>query len=141
MSVDAVVPATAPPLRPVRNALPLVGHLPWFYADTSGFLLRLARLQGDVASFRLGRQEAFLLSHPEHVRRVLVDDAELFRKGHLMRRARRLLGDGLLTSEGELHHSQRSQLQPAFCRRQLARYSMASPTSRATPWTSWRWQS
>jgi cytochrome P450 len=139
MSVDAVLPAMTPPLRPARRALPLVGHLPWFYADTNDFLLRLARSQGDVAAFRLGRQEAFLLSHPKHVRQVLVEDAELFRKGHLMRRARRLLGDGLLTSEGDLHHAQRRQLQPAFCRRQLSSYGETVPrfaARAADRWTS-----
>jgi len=106
----------------IRRGLPLAGHLPWFYADTNGFLLRLARSQGDIASFRLGRERAFLLAHPDHVRKVLVEDADAFRKGRLMQRARRLLGDGLLTSEGELHHQQRRRLQPAFCRRQIAEY-------------------
>ena len=105
----------------------LLGHLPWFYADTSGFLLSLARAQGDVASFRLGRDPAFLLSHPDHVRQVLVEDAAAFRKGNLMRRARRLLGDGLLTSEGERHRDQRRRIQPAFCRAQLAQYAAVVP--------------
>jgi cytochrome P450 len=112
---------------PSGRGLPLVGHLPWFYADTNGFLLRLARSQGDIASFRLGRGPAFLLSHPEHVQRVLVEDADAFTKGRLMQRARRLLGDGLLTSEGELHRRQRRRLQPAFCRHQLASYGETVP--------------
>ncbi|HYC31224.1 MAG TPA: cytochrome P450 [Gemmatimonadales bacterium] len=109
------------------TALPVLGHSPWFYADTCGFLLGLAREQGDIASFRLGADEAFLLSHPDHVRQVLVDDAAAFRKGNLMRRARRLLGDGLLTSEGELHREQRRRIQPAFCRAQLAKYGETVP--------------
>ncbi len=111
----------------VGRGLPLVGHLPWFYADTNGFLLRLARSRGDVAPFRLGRGEAFLLSHPDHVHQVLVEDANGFRKGRLMQRARRLLGDGLLTSEGDLHRVQRRRLQPAFCRRQLHAYGETVP--------------
>ncbi len=102
------------PTDRVPRALPLLGHVPWFWRDTNGFLLRLAREQGDVATFRLGRRDALLLSHPDHVRQVLVDDAAAFRKGGIMRRARRLLGDGLLTSEGERHHAQRRALQPAF---------------------------
>ena len=112
---------------PLTPALRLLGHAPWFWRDTNGFLLQLAREQGDVAAFRLGRRDAFLLSHPDHVRQVLVDDADAFRKGGLMQRARRLLGDGLLTSEGERHHAQRRALQPAFCRRQLSAYGAAVP--------------
>jgi cytochrome P450 len=40
-----------------------------------------------------------------------------------MQRARRLLGDGLITSEGDAHHAQRRRIQPAFCRGQLAAYA------------------
>ena len=119
---------------PLTRGLPLAGHLPWFWADTTGFLLRLARDHGDIAVFRLGTRNAFLLSHPEHVQRVLVDDADAFLKGRLMRRARRLMGDGLLTSEGEAHRVQRRRLQPAFCRHQLARYGelVSGVAARAT---------
>ena len=70
-----------------------------------------------------------------------MDDAELFRKGHLMQRARRLLGDGLLTSEGEPHRAQRRRLQPAFCRRQLTGYGEMVPRFAARAagrWTSGR---
>ena len=124
---DSPLEVAEPASRRAPRGLPLVGHLPWFYADTNGFLLRLARSQGDMASFRLGSDEAVLLSHPDHVHRVLVEDADAFRKGRLMQRARRLLGDGLLTSERELHRSQRRRLQPAFCRRQLAGYGATAP--------------
>ena len=86
------------PARPVTDASlrswPLVGHLVAFRRDAPGFLLRLAREQGDVARFRLGRQDAFLLAHPDLVRRVLVDFADRFVKGRLVQRGRRLLGDG-----------------------------------------------
>ena len=121
----------------MRRGLPLAGHLPWFWADTTGFLLRLARSQGDVAVFRLGRKDAYLLSHPDHVQRVLVDDADLFRKGRLMHRARRLLGDGLLTSEGETHRVQRRRLQPAFCRHQLLRYGESVPEAAVGATATW----
>ena len=122
--MSAIVPPHSS--RP-RSGLPLVGHAPWFHADTTGFLLGLSRTQGDIARFRLGRAEAFLLSHPDHVRQVLVDDAEAFGKGRLMQRARRLLGNGLLTSEGELHRTQRRRIQPAFVRAQVASYGAAVP--------------
>lgn len=79
--------------------LPLIGHALAFHADSTGFLLGIAGEQGDVARFRLGRTEAFLLSHPDEVRGVLVDRAADFGKGRLMQRARRLLGEGLLTRE------------------------------------------
>lgn len=120
-----------------RN-LPLVGDWPAFHLDTPGFLLALARRQGDIARFRLGPTPAFLLSHPDHVQRVLVDDAAKFRKGHLMQRARRLLGDGLLTSESELHRIQRRRIQPAFARAHLLAYGRAVPRLARRAAESWQ---
>ncbi len=120
------------------TAWPLLGHLPAFHADTTGFLLRLARRQGDVARFRLGRREALLLSNPEHVRAVLVDQAASFTKGRLMQRARRLLGDGLLTSEGSAHHSQRRRTQPAFARERLYQYAAQVPGIVAQRTADWQ---
>jgi cytochrome P450 len=117
---------------------PLLGHFPAFHADATGFLLRLAQQQGDVARFRLGRTDAVLLSHPDHVRQVLVDRAADFTKGRLMQRARRLLGDGLLTSEGEMHRGQRRRIQPVFARERLPAYAALVPTLAALQTAGWR---
>lgn len=106
---------------------PLLGHLVAFRADSPGFLLRQARRQGDVARFRLGRREAFLLAHPDQVRAVLVDHADRFEKGRLMQRARRLLGNGLLTSEGVFHTSQRRRIRPVFTQERLHAFSQLVP--------------
>lgn len=122
----------------VTRGWPLLGHLPAFHADTTGFLLRLARQQGDIARFRLGRREAFLLSHPDQVRAVLIDQAGGFTKGRLMQRARRLLGDGLLTSEGAAHHAQRRRIQPVFARERLCHYAAQVPGIVARRTARWR---
>jgi cytochrome P450 len=117
---------------------PLLGHFPSFQTDTTGFLLRIAQEQGDVARFRLGRTDAVLLSHPDHVRQVLVDRAADFTKGRLMQRARRLLGDGLLTSEGEMHRAQRRRIQPVFTRERLQGYAALVPKLVALQTAGWR---
>lgn len=118
--------------------LPLVGHALAFHADSTGFLLRIAREQGDVARFRLGRTDAFLLSHPDSVRSVLVDRAADFGKGRLMQRARRLLGDGLLTSEGAAHRRQRRLVQPVFARERRQAYGWLVPELATGHTASWR---
>lgn len=118
--------------------LPLVGDLVAFRADAPGFLLRIAQEQGDIARFRLGRRDAFLLSHPDQVRTVLVDHAAAFTKGNLMQRARRLLGDGLLTSERELHHAQRRRIQPVFARHHLPDYTAVVPPLAETVSAQWQ---
>lgn len=122
----------------LRGSWPLLGDRPAFHSDATGFLLRIAQEQGDVARFRLGRREAVLLAHPDLIRTVLVDRAVEFGKGRLMQRARRLLGDGLLTSEGEAHRAQRRHIQRAFSRERLRGYSSLVPSLVARHTARWR---
>lgn len=69
---------------------------------------------GDLVGFRMGPKRLFLLSHPTHFRHVLCDNPGNYTKGVGLVEARPLLGEGLLTSEGELAASQRRRLQSAF---------------------------
>jgi cytochrome P450 len=102
---------------------PLLGHLRPFVADRLGFLTRLAREHGDVASFSIGPYRNWQLAHPDHVREVLVTRAAKVRKGPILQRARIVLGDGLLTSEGDMHRRDRRVLQQAFHPRRVASYA------------------
>jgi cytochrome P450 len=90
--------------------------------DRCGFLSKLAQY-GDLVYFKLGPQLVFLLNHPDYIRDVLVTHNKNFMKGDGLQRAKRLLGEGLLTSEGELHLRQRRLMQPAFHRQQIAGYA------------------
>jgi cytochrome P450 len=65
----------------------------------------------------------FLVNNPEYVREVLVTQQNNFTKSRALQRARVLLGEGLLTSEGEFHLRQRRLVQPAFHRPRLVGYS------------------
>ncbi len=125
-------------MPPGPRGLPLLGSLIAFRLDTNGFLLELARRYGDLASFQLGRRRAFLLNHPELVKDALVAHRFRFGKGALMLRARRLLGDGLLTSEGELHRLQRRRLQPEFHRQKIAAYGRVMTAAAAQLDARWR---
>lgn len=93
-----------------------------FWRDRVGFLTRQAAL-GDVSFFWIGRQPAYFINHPDHVRDMLVVNAHKFMKGRALQRAKALFGEGLLTSEGEYHLRQRRMIQPAFHRARIAEYS------------------
>lgn len=97
-----------------RRSLPLVGDLLAFRADRLAFLTEVARTDGDVAVFRIGPYRAWQLSHPDYVRDVLITHASRFRKGPVLQRARLVLGEGLLTVEGDAHRRHRRMLQSAF---------------------------
>lgn len=127
--------AAAPPRAKGR---PLLGALPEFRKDPPRFLERIARKHGDVVLVRLGRQTIYLISHPEIIREVLVTHQFKFKKSRMLERARVLLGDGLLTSEGEFHKRQRRLVQPAFHRDRLIGYSAAMVELAAAARDRWK---
>jgi cytochrome P450 len=72
---------------------------------------------------RLGPEHIYLLNSPDLVHDVLVRQARSTMKGRAIQATRQLLGDGLLTSEGEQHRTARRLLQPAFSERRMASYA------------------
>jgi cytochrome P450 len=105
------------------------------------FLPALARDFGDVAAFNIGAQPLVLLSHPDHIRDVLVTHGRQFHKGRGLERAKVLLGEGLLTSEDDFHLRQRRLAQPAFHRARIAGYGAtmaAYARRRADTWADGR---
>ena len=98
----------------------------------------LAHLHGDVAGIRIASQPVVLVSDPERIRDVLVTHGRMFHKGRGLERAKMLLGEGLLTSEDELHLRQRRLAQPAFHRARIAAYAETMATYAARRSEKWR---
>jgi cytochrome P450 len=110
---------------PGPKNLPLVGNLYTFRSDPLAFLTKAAREYGDLVYFRVARQHMYLVNHPDYVREILVANQSNFIKSRALQRAKILLGEGLLTSEGQHHLRQRRLVQPAFHRERLAAYAAA----------------
>ena len=99
-----------------------------FRRDPLAFFTRTARTYGDIAHFSFGPQQVYLVSHPDWIEDVLVTSAKKFQKGVALQRAKRLLGEGLLTAEGQAHLRQRRTIQPLFHRQQVQRFADAMVT-------------
>jgi len=93
--------------------------------DPLKYMTQLAERYGDIVYFRSGRERFFLLNHPDHIKDLLVTSARKFAKGRALERSRLLLGQGLLTSEGDFHLRQRRLMQPVFHRQRIAGYAEA----------------
>ncbi|HEX8472632.1 MAG TPA: cytochrome P450 [Pyrinomonadaceae bacterium] len=115
-----VTTATTFPPGP-RHIIP-GAHFISFRRNPLDFLMRLQRDYGDIAYFKMGPQHVFVLNHPDYIKDVLVTHHERFHKGRALQRSKRLLGEGLLTSEGAHHRRQRRLAQPAFHRQRVAGY-------------------
>src|ERR671931_2815547 len=77
-------------------------------------LTEIAYTYGDVAHFKFGRQHVYLLINPQYIEDMLIRNYKTFIKSRGLQVSKRLLGEGLVTSEGEYHDRQRRIIQPAF---------------------------
>ncbi len=74
------------------------------------------------ASF--GRINVVLVNVPELVPEVLIERADDYQKGPILRiLSRPVLGDGLLTSEGAQHRERRKLVAPAFAHQRVSKYA------------------
>jgi len=122
---------------PLRKGLPIVGVLPQFRKNPPVFLQSLARDHGDLVHFRLGPQDIYIVSNPDWIKDILVTNQANFTKSRFLQRAKVLLGEGLLTSEGEFHRRQRRLVQPAFHRDRLVGYASAMVETTAHTREQW----
>lgn len=111
-------------MPPSQPAALIGGHLRAFWRDRTTFLTKQAAL-GDVTYLRMGPQLIYFVNYPDHIRDLLVVNADKFVKGRALQRAKVLLGEGLLTSEREFHLRQRRMIQPAFHRARIAEYAVS----------------
>jgi cytochrome P450 len=112
-----------PPSPPLISWLG--GHLDRFRSGRLNFFTDTARAYGDVVKVRFGHRRVYLVSHPELIEEVLVTQNQNFIKHFALRLNPLVLGNGLLTSEGDFWLRQRRLVQPAFNRSRITRYAPA----------------
>ncbi|MGH9964584.1 MAG: cytochrome P450, partial [Nitrososphaeraceae archaeon] len=93
-------------------------------------LSKIADEYGDLSHFKLGRLHVYLINNPDYIEKILIYDHSNFSKGPRLQSAKRLLGEGLVTSEGEFHKSQRKLIQSLFLPKKISSYG-AIMTDRA----------
>ena len=101
----------------------VVGNLIEFRRDKLAFFTRCAREYGDLVRFQIGPRPVVLLSDPAMIEQVLGVQQKNFVKHFVLSLLRPVLGDGLLTSEGEPWLRQRRLIQPAFQRSRVEDYA------------------
>ncbi|HEX7666557.1 MAG TPA: cytochrome P450, partial [Polyangiaceae bacterium] len=121
--MTSVATSMAPPSGPsgrwgARNMVRFVrGNLEW--------LRGLATEHGDLVRMKMMGDWWFIVSHPDDIERILVKDARLMKRDAAIDIVRRVLGNGLLTSEGELWKRQRKLMSQAFSPKRIADYGTA----------------
>ncbi|MCM3906173.1 MAG: cytochrome P450 [Pyrinomonadaceae bacterium] len=126
-------------LPPGPKGHPILGVMPEFNRDTLGFITR-CRDYGDVVRARFFYVTAYFLYHPDDIEYVVSTNARNFHKSMSLRSNffQRLVGNGLLTSEGEMWKRQRRLAQPAFHRQRISAYGDVMVDYAQRTITRWR---
>ena len=112
--------------RSARSARSLKGNVALmraFRRSPMEFLDVLVASGAGTTPVRMGPERVLLIDDATEVWELLTTHARRTGKGRGLVRARLLLGEGLLTSEGDAHLSQRRTLQPAFHPQRIADYA------------------
>ncbi len=125
---------------PGPKGAPIMGVMREFNRDHLGFIERAQREYGDVVWMRFLYVPALFLYHPDDIEYVLATNPKNFIKSMSLRSNffQRLVGNGLLTSQGEEWKRARRLSSPAFHRERVASYAtvMVDYTNRLTS----KWQ-
>lgn len=110
-------------------------------ADSLTFLENMAREHGDLFTYRVAGDDVVVANHPSLIGTVLRHDVHSYTKehtpDHLMLGG--LLGEGLLTTSGDVWRRQRSAIAPLFRRTEVLRYDaliVRSAAHLADRWTT-----
>jgi cytochrome P450 len=114
---------TRPGLPPGPKGTLIGGNIGQVGPRRVDFFLELARTYGPLASFRVGRWRLFLASDPNLIQQVLVTDAKHYVKHFGARIFKPVLGNGLVTSEGDFWLRQRRLIQPGFLKARVLSYA------------------
>ena len=110
---------------PGPKGTPIMGVMREFNRDSLGFIERAQRDYGDIVWMRFLYVPALFLYHPDDIEYVLATNPKNFIKSMSLRSNffQRLVGNGLLTSQGEGWKRQRRLSSPAFHRERVALYA------------------
>lgn len=111
------LPRRTPPGPPRTATLGLLHKLT---SDRLGLMNLAASNYGDAVRISIGPKTLYLFNNPEYAKHVLADNASNYHKGIGLVQAKRAIGDGLLTSDGELWRKQRKMIQPVFQAKRIA---------------------
>ena len=107
-------------IKEAPGAWPWIGHAWQFRKDPVRFFQNNSTQMGPLYTFRIFGRKIHVVNHPDLVQDVLVGNMQVYSRRKTYTFLRELLGEGLITSEGDHWRKNRRTLQPGFKREQLS---------------------
>jgi cytochrome P450 len=122
----------------LRFNLPFYLFHKFFKPGNPILLFQHMRRYGRAAHYKILFHHVVLLHEPSDIREVLIDKAASFGKDRTQKRMKILLGEGLITSDGETHNRARRIAAPAFHRQRIQHYAGQIVNIAAQVSTQWQ---
>ena len=122
---------------PTPRGVPLLGNILDAWRDPLDLFVRVERELGPVARLRFAGIDYYVLHDPDHIHHALVDGHRKYTKSRNYVGLKAVVGEGLLTSEGDFWRRQRKLAQPAFHRNKLAGFVGAMVDDTASMLERW----
>lgn len=122
----------------LRFNLPFYRFHRFFEPENPILLFEYLRRYGRAAHYRILWNDVVLLNDPADIGEVLIDKAASFGKDRTQKRMKILLGEGLITADGETHKRARRIAAPAFHRRRIEGYAGQIVTLAAGMLDQWK---
>ncbi|GIK64341.1 MAG: cytochrome P450 [Chloroflexota bacterium] len=140
-TTQASYPPGPPPVG--KNPLTQLRFGLYVTKNPLGVMMDWFQTYGDMVHLQFGdTNHVYLLSNPTHIHEVLVEKADQFHKAAKykdeQRGLARLLGNGLITSDGDYWRQQRRLMQPAFHARRIEGYGVVMVNYTRQMLDSWR---
>ncbi|WET80798.1 cytochrome P450 [Amycolatopsis sp. QT-25] len=115
--MTAATTAKIPQLAP--GAVPVLGHLPLILRSRFDFIDAAGSVK-PVSRVKFGPKNAYFVNDHELLQQILVSDADKFIRGIHFKKMRNMVGNGVVTTSGDMHRRQRRTMLPSFTQRRLA---------------------
>lgn len=103
----------------LKKTKPIVGNILEFRKDSMLFFNEAHEEIGDICKLKSPFRDVTIIFKPEFVKYILQENNKIFQKSFGYDQLQKLLGNGLLTSEGDFWKRQRRLAQPAFHKERL----------------------
>jgi cytochrome P450 len=101
---------------------PFKGNTLKYLWDAPAYQVEMYEKHGPISFIKLGSKNIYIMNHPEAVQKVLLTHAKHFQKGMALQNVKKMLGENILSSDGQAHITRRKTLSKIFSKAYITQF-------------------